>query len=108
MPLTHHPVRLFRLSCGCLREYPMMPVGTEHPVLCITCRLAVVTTLAYPERCCSARGWAAVEGTRIQVSCTQVVGTCITGLHIDSVVRVEFSARDYRLTARREGKTGRA
>lgn len=111
MTLTHHPVRLFRLSCGCLREYPMMPAGTEHTVLCVTCRTTALTVLAYPERCCAVTGWALVEGRRLRVSCTVPLLHCHTILpagHYDETVRMKFTAEVPRLAQSREGKTGRA
>jgi hypothetical protein len=108
MPLTHHPVRLFRLSCGCLREYPVMPSGTAHIVLCITCRVAARTLLAYPERCCGVTGWADVREIRVRVSCTRGTGECAAGLHLDEIAGAEFPAGTPRLARSREGKTGRA
>jgi hypothetical protein len=112
MPLTHHPVRLFRLSCGCLRGYPMMPAGVQHLVLCITCRSTVLTTAVYPERCCGASGWARFGGQRLRVACTRRRGACVTGLHLDeyaAAVPVAFTVTGVPKLARsREGKTGRA
>lgn len=112
MTLTHHPVRLFRLSCGCLRSFPMMPAGVQHTVLCITCRRPVRTVAAYPERCCAAASWATVRGTRTRISCTRGVKACVTGLHLDeyaAAVPVAFTVTGLLKLARsREGKTGRA
>lgn len=104
MALTHHPVRLFRLSCGCLREYPMMPVTTRHEVLCITCREAVTTVLAYPERCCAARG----RVSSYLLSCTLAVAECTGDWHFDAYADAEFKAGEPRLVRSREGRTGRA
>jgi hypothetical protein len=111
MALTHHPVRLFRLSCGCLRGYPMMPAGFNHVVLCITCRAEVRTLFAYPERVCGVTGWAQFRGMRLRVSCTRQAGCCLTGLHLDACaapVPVAFAGIVPKLIAIREGKTGRA
>lgn len=112
MRLTYHPVRLFRLSCGCLREYPMMAAGPEHTVLCVTCRRAAVTTTVYPEKCCGKTSWATIGGRRLRVSCTLGIGVCVTGLHLDTCApsfgAVVFAAGTRALTARREGKTGPA
>src|SRR5208282_2456759 len=111
MTLTHHPVRLFRLSCGCLRGYPMMPAGFNHIVLCVTCRAEVRTVFAYPERVCGVTGWAVFHGGRLRVSCTRQAGYCLTGLHLDEYaarVPVAFAGAVPKLTAVREGKTGRA
>ena len=103
MPLTHHPVRLFRLSCGCLREYPMMPAGTVHAVLCARCRKAVITVWIYPDKCCGARG---VTGG-VMVSCTLDAGHG-DGLHFDVQAGGTFTTEPARLTRSSEGKTGRA
>ena len=103
MTLTHHPVRLFRLSCGCLRAYPMMPAGTQHAVLCTRCRAAAMTVLAYPERCCGARG--SCEG--YPLSCTEAGGHA-SPWHFDTYANAEFRAAVPRLARSREGKTGRA
>lgn len=102
------PVRLFRLSCGCLREYPMMPAGAVHTVLCATCREASVTLTAYPERACGRLGWAwTEEGTRIRASCTLLPG-CRGPVHVDRIANVEFAAGAPRLWRSTEGRTGRA
>ena len=104
MTLTHHPVRLFRLSCGCLRAYPMMPAGIEHTVLCVTCAAPAVTLLAYPERCCGALGWAG----RKKVACTLRPGQCTGLMHIDEIAGAAFFPAGQVLARSREGKTGRA
>jgi hypothetical protein len=104
MPLTHHPVRLFRLSCGCLREYPVMPAGLQHTVLCITCRREAVTVFAYPEKACGARG----SYAGFPLSCTRGTGQCAAGLHWDEIAGTEFAAGSPRLARSREGRTGRA
>jgi hypothetical protein len=110
MTLTHHPVRLFRLSCGCLREYPMMPAGLIHEVLCVTCRMPSFTVTAYPEKACAVLGWAAASGSgyRMRVSCTRPPG-CAGGMHRDDIAGgVLFTRYGTRLGHRAEGKTGRA
>jgi len=104
MPLTHHPVRLFRLSCGCLREYPMMPAGAVHEVLCARCRRAVMTVLIYPEKRCGARG--SCDG--FPLSCTLAPADCTGPWHFDATAGTQFAAGPPRLTRSREGKTGRA
>lgn len=86
----------------------MMPAGSEHAVLCVTCRLAAVTVMAYPEKSCGALGWALVATVRTRVSCTRTPGACAGGMHRDDTVTVVFSARGPRLGQRVEGKTGRA
>lgn len=103
MRLTHHPVRLFRLSCGCLRGYPMMPVGVQHTVLCITCREPVMTVFVYPERCCGARG----NYDGFLLSCTRGKGEC-GDWHQDEIADAKFTVGAPRLAQGREGKTGRA
>jgi hypothetical protein len=112
MPLTYHPVRLFRLSCGCLREYPMMPAGTGHAVLCVTCRCSAVTLHAYPERACGATCWATraagFSGRRVLLSCTLGPGRCTGLTHIDTLACLGFTVQATRLARSREGKTGRA
>lgn len=112
MRLTYHPVRLFRLSCGCLREYPMMPAGPRHTVLCVTCRRAATTLLVYPEKCCGAAGWALLGGRRLRVSCTLQAGGCVTGMHLDECApafgAVVFTAGVPALTRSTEGRTWRA
>jgi hypothetical protein len=108
MTLTHHPVRLFRLSCGCLREYPMMPAGTVHVVLCAYCRAEAKTVLAYPEKACGAYGWVTRAGTRLRVSCTLGTGQCTGLFHIDTCAGLAFTADGPRLQTRRDGRTGRA
>jgi hypothetical protein len=110
MTLTHHPVRLFRLSCGCLRAYPMMPSTAVHTVLCVSCRREARTETAYPERCCGVTGWALLAGQRIRVACTRPrkSGECRAGSHFDMYLNTGFTTGPLRLTALREGKTGRA
>lgn len=95
------------MSCGCLREYPMMPAGAVHTVLCPRCRAAADTVRAYPEKACGATGWAWSGGQHITVSCTLTRKSC-GGWHIDTIAGVEFFAAQARLARRREGKTGRA
>ena len=103
MTLTHHPVRLFRLSCGCLRGYPMMPAGTVHEVLCTRCLREAYTCFPYPERICGARGY----GGGLQVACTRPSGSC-DGWHRDDIAGREFTGVGPRITRGQEGKTGRA
>jgi hypothetical protein len=107
MTLTQHPVRLFRLSCGCLRGYPIMTACAGHPVLCITCRVPVLTVDAYPARCCGVTGWADISGTRLKVACTLPRRTC-NGCHFDAIAGTGFTLEPPRLERSREGKTGRA
>lgn len=103
-----HPVRLFRLSCGCLREYPMMPAGLVHTVLCVTCRAVTETVAVYPEKACGRLGWAwADDGTRVRTSCTLLRG-CLGPVHADGVANLEFAAGGPRLWRSNEGRTGRA
>jgi hypothetical protein len=103
-----HPVRLFRLSCGCLREYPMMPSGLEHTVLCVTCRASSVTVAVYPEKACGRLGWAWTDGgIRVRASCTLPAG-CRGPVHADRLANVEFAAGGPRLWRSNEGRTGRA
>jgi hypothetical protein len=104
MPLTHHPVRLFRLSCGCLCEYPMMPAGLVHEVLCARCRTAVFTVWIYPDKRCGARG--ATAG--VTMSCTRDAGHDDELPHFDVQAGGTFTTRTPRLAQSREGRTGRA
>jgi hypothetical protein len=108
MTLTHHPVRLFRLSCGCLRAYPMMAAGTGHTVLCVTCQTAAVTVTAYPDRCCGALGWTVTGEHRTRVACTLKPAQCTGLLHIDEITGTAFATAGKALARSREGKTGRA
>ncbi len=105
MTLTHHPARLFRLSCGCLRPFPMMASGPEHTVLCVSCAVAAVTLLAYPEGRCDVQGWATL-GKRARVSCT--LAPRHDGIHFDEFAGAAFTGSGPRLARMREGKTGRA
>lgn len=90
----------------------MMPAGTQHDVLCVTCRQAAFTVLAYPESCCAQTSWAKVSGRRLRVSCTLRKGTCVTGFHLDTCVlearAVVFTSSIPALMRSREGKTGKA
>jgi hypothetical protein len=104
MTLTHHPVRLFRLSCGCLREYPMMPAGAVHEVLCARCRTAVFTVWVYPDKACGARG--ATGGT--MMSCTRIAGHDDGLPHFDVQAGGTFTTEAPKLARSSEGKTGRA
>lgn len=85
----------------------MMPVGTRHTVLCVTCRAAAVTLHAYPDRCCGARGWVTVQA-RVQAFCTLETGLCAAGPHFDSYLGAEFTAVITALARSTEGRTGRA
>jgi hypothetical protein len=109
MPRTHHAVRTWRLSCGCLRDYPGMPLGRAHRVLCVTCRIAVITLHAYPEPRCGAKATVAVPAGRVRVSCTQPPGSadCDAGVHHDKMTGTWFEASGA-LRAGRQGQTGRA
>jgi hypothetical protein len=100
--VTQHPVRLFRLSCGCLRSYPMMPAGREHIVLCARCSRTVTTVAAYPDGACGVQGWAG----RLMVSCGVADGC--GWVHVDIIAGVVFTVKGPRLVRSREGKTGRA
>lgn len=103
-----HPVRLFRLSCGCLREYPMMPAGLVHTVLCSSCRMPAETVVVYPEKACGRLGWAWTDaGTRIRASCT-LLPQCRGPVHVDQLANAEFAAGGPRLWRSNEGRTGRA
>lgn len=90
----------------------MMPAGTQHAVLCATCRQAAVTVLAYPESCCAQTSWARVSGRRLRVSCTLRKGTCVTGLHLDTLApslgAVVFTSSILALARSTRGNTGRA
>jgi hypothetical protein len=108
MALTYHSVRLFRLSCGCLRAFSLMPAGAAHTVLCITCRAAAVTVRVYPQRSCAVQAWAVVAGRRTRVSCTRPAGACTAGEHFDGGLMTGFTTRVTPLAQGREGKTGRA
>jgi hypothetical protein len=110
MTIAQHPMRLFRLSCGCLRGYPMMPSGIAHEVLCARCRVPAVTVLVYPDRCCGARSLAvSSDGHRaVRVSCTVPRGQCDGTWHLDAIANVEFEAASPRLRAAIEGRTNRA
>lgn len=102
---------MWRLSCGCLRDYPGMPLGRTHQVLCVACRTAVKTLYPYGEKRCgyttSARR--AEDGKIIHVSCTNETGNeqCGRGVHYDRNVQLRFEARGT-LRATRTGHTGRA
>ena len=104
MAIAHHPLRLFRLSCGCLRGYPMMPARDGHEVLCPRCRVPAVTSLVYPEGCCGARGWAGP----VMVSCTRRRADCNGLAHLDALAGTEFTTGAVRLAAARYGRTDRA
>ncbi len=87
----------------------MMPAGTVHEVLCVTCRVASFTVTAYPEKCCGVLGWnVSPAGSRRRVSCTRVPGSCAGGMHRDDIAAAVFAASGPLLRRRLEGKTGRA
>ena len=99
---------MWRLSCGCLREYPGMPLGRTHHVLCVACRTSVKTLYPYEERRCGFTMTArrAEDNKVIHVSCTQDEGNehCKAGVHYDRNVQMKFEARR-RLRASRDGWT---
>jgi hypothetical protein len=103
MSRTHHATRTWRLSCGCLRDYPGMPLGKVHSVLCVACRLAVITLYAYPDQRCGLTTTAPrQDGGLSHVSCTHDEGH--EGSHYDRYVEIRFEARG-KLRAAREGQT---
>lgn len=103
MRLPNYPVRLFRLSCGCLASYSMMQTAYVHEVLCRRCGKAVVTQWAYPEKMCGARG----SSDSGQLACTLEPGLC-GPYHVDEIADVKFTVEDRRLSRSNEGRTGRA
>jgi len=103
MRLPNYPVRLFRLSCGCLCSYPVMAASYAHEVLCARCGSAAVTVRAYPEKACGARG--SCDG--FPLSCTQEHGTC-GDWHLDELADAKFTVEGPRLRRGSEGRTGRA
>ena len=108
MPKTHHARRKFRLSCGCLREFPGMAAGKEHEVLCIPCHQPVRTLYAYPERACGQEARITVGNRMLQVSCTNKTGNsqCGTGVHYDEYSKAGFST-SVRVGKGSWGNTGR-
>lgn len=109
MPKTHHATRRFRLSCGCLRDYPGMAAGKRHDVLCTACGKAVTALFAYPERCCGTESAVAGEDQLIHLSCTNAPGnsSCGTGVHYDEFHKASF--RNSTLVRRGAwGNTGRS
>ncbi len=106
---THHATRTWRLSCGCLRDYPGMPIGRVHTLLCVACRKAVTTLYPYDERRCGFTTTAdrPEDGKIVHVSCTNPEGnaTCGEGVHYDKNVKLEFKAHG-KLRASRDGHTG--
>jgi hypothetical protein len=108
MPKTHHAARTFRLSCGCLRDYPGMAVGKRHEVLCPACSIAAYTLYAYPEKRCGATKAADVADGIRRVSCTNEPGTkqCGQGVHYDEFEHIKFSLPP-KLRRGAEGNIGR-
>ena len=109
MSRTHHATRTWRLSCGCLRDYPGMPLGRTHQVLCVACRKPVKTLYPYEEDRCGYTTTARTrEGKVIHVSCTEDTGNeqCGVGVHYDRNVELRFEAHK-KLRARRDGSTGK-
>lgn len=108
---THHATRTWRLSCGCLRDFPGMSLGKTHWVLCVTCSQAVTTMYVYPEHCCgfSASVRRPEDQKLVQVSCTQDEGneSCAGGVHYDAFVQMRFEAHG-KLRSSIEGHTYRA
>lgn len=111
MPRTHHATRTWRLSCGCLRDYPGMPTRRTHHVLCMACQVAATTLYAYPERRCGITAviMRAGTGTRVRVSCTEPPGNtdCGLGVHFDKHMLIRFEAAST-LRASQQGQIGRA
>jgi len=94
VPKTHHATRTFRLSCGCLRDYPGMATGKVHEVLCPACHVAARTLYVYPEKRC---GIVAIvelpDKSVMRVSCTREEGNknCHLGVHHDEFVKTSFT-----------------
>jgi hypothetical protein len=82
-----------------------MPLGKTHSVLCVSCRLPVVTLYAYPEKRCGYTTTHPGTDQLIHVSCTQDEGHA--GKHYDKFVCVRFAARA-KLSAGAQGQTNRA
>ncbi len=110
MTRTHHAVRTWRLSCGCLRDYPGMSLGQAHPVLCATCGTSVTTLYVYPEHCCGYTTTAQrPDAPRIShVCCTnsETSKDCARGVHYDRYVQIQFRA-PAKLRSSDEGQTRR-
>lgn len=77
-----------------MRDYPGMPLGKIHQVLCVACGLAVTTEYAYDERRC---GYTTTTlrpdgGKRVHVSCTNPEGNneCGGGVHFDRYIQLSF------------------
>jgi hypothetical protein len=111
MSRTHHATRTWRLSCGCLRDYPGMPLGKTHHVLCVACRTPVTTLYPYEENRCAFTTTArrAEDDKLMHVSCTEAPGNdrCEAGVHYDRNVQMKFR-NHARLKATRDGHTGHA
>ena len=107
---THHATRTWRLSCGCLRDYPGMPMGKIHHVLCVACGIAVTTLYCYEETRCgyTTTTTRAEDGKLIHVSCTNASGNkkCKEGVHYDKFVQTRFTGRG-KLRTSREGQVNR-
>lgn len=110
MARTHHATRTWRLSCGCLRDYPGMPLGKIHQVLCVACCVAATTLYPYEERRCGCTTTArrTEDDVLIHVSCTNPEGNkdCERGVHFDRYVQLGFKSQG-KLRASRSGETGR-
>lgn len=109
VPKTHHACRLFRLSCGCLRDYPgMAATGKQHEVLCPACRCAAHTLYVYPEKVCAESAIVDVAAGVMKVSCTNALGNknCQAGVHHDEFVKTSFTLPG-KLRKSDWGQTGR-
>lgn len=83
-----------------------MAIGKIHHVLCPACRVAVHTTMIYPDHVCGVEG---LSQDQVHLRCTEPEGTksCTHGLHHDKEMNVRFKAVPV-LRARRTGETRRA
>ena len=86
-----------------------MTLGKTHRLLCVACRLAVLTEYPYPERICGYQTTLVEESGVIHVCCTQDEGneSCGRGVHYDRYVQRQFKTRG-RLKSTDDGKTFRA
>jgi hypothetical protein len=86
-----------------------MPLGRVHQLLCVACRVAVMTEYPYPERRCGYTTTAlrAEDKKRVHVSCTNDPGNedCETGVHYDRFVFIRFGEQG-RLRAGKQGQVG--
>jgi hypothetical protein len=106
---THHATRTWRLNCGCLRDYPGMPLNRTCAVLCVACRKSVVTEYAYPERACGHQASVREGSGTVHLCCTVEPGNenCEAGVHYDGKMSREFRVPG-KLRASEEGQTRRA